>query len=196
MKKTLMALLLAGACAAPSLANAATPYASVSAGLSIPGNSNIDPTGTITFKNGMPWGGALGLKGEEYRIEAALGYQVNHVDTSTVAMASGSRVDMFSYMANIYYDYELDWNVSPYLMGGAGATSFTHKAPNVADVTKSVFTWQVGVGVGVKATENVTVDLGYRYFKPGAYTLTDTAYGNAKRTASSSNIMLGLRYDF
>ena len=194
MKKTFLALLVAGVCATPLAAEAATPYFSAFTGLGIAGNSSIDPSGSMTFKSGVPWGGAVGLKDEVYRVEAELAYQVNHVDTSTTAMASGNRVNMFSYMANAYYDYELEWNIEPYVMGGLGGTNIARKGPDV-DASKSVFTWQIGAGVGVKAAENVVVDIGYRYLKPGAYTLTDQ-FGNVKHTASSSNILVGLRLNF
>lgn len=195
MNKRLLALLLAGVCSSPLAANAATPYVNAFTGVGFAGKSNVDPASSITFKTGMPWGGAIGLKGDEYRVEAALGYQVNHVDTSTTALPSGNRVDMFTYMANAYYDYNIDYNIVPYVMGGVGGTSITRKGPDIADASKSVFTWQLGVGVGVKASEKVIVDIGYRYLKPSAYTLTDQ-YGTVKHTASSSNILLGLRYDF
>ncbi len=197
MKQKLLALLIAGSCAAPSLAYAATPYVSACTGLGIAGDSTVNVSDKNTFKSGMPWGGAIGLKGDEYRVEAALGYQLNHIDSSTYAMPSGGRVGIFSYMANAYYDYALDKCVAPYLMGGLGGASMSLKEPGSADVSKSVFAWQLGLGVGVKATDNVVVDLGYRYFKPGAYTVTDAAYGGSvKHTASSSNILLGLRYNF
>jgi opacity protein-like surface antigen len=195
MKKTILALLLAGVCAAPSSVEAATPYISAYTGLGIAGDSSIDPSGSMSFKSGIPWGGAIGLKGEEFRFEAALGYQINHVDTNTVPMASGNRTNMFSYMANVYYDYELEWNIEPYLMGGLGGTSITRKGPDIHDMTDSVFTWQVGAGVGVLASENIVVDFGYRYFKPGAYKVPDQ-FGNVKHTASSNNILIGLRYSF
>ncbi len=94
-------------------------------------------------------------------------------------------------MANCYYDINLNKSsVSPYVMVGIGGASINAKI-DTSDETKSVFAWQLGAGVGVKAANNLTVDLGYRYLKPSKFKDNYAEY-----TGSSSNILAGIRYDF
>lgn len=191
--------MVAGLCSAPSLAQAASPYVSANVGLGFAGDTSVTSGGVtvdnaISYKTGIPFGGAVGLKGNEYRVEAALEYVTNKVDNFAGMFASnGDKVSIFSYMANAYYDYSMkDSSITPYVMGGLGGASIEPKAADgTTGTSKSVFAWQLGAGVGVKATDNIVVDLGYRYFKPSAYKDTDF-----KATFSSSNILLGVRYNF
>jgi len=189
-----LTIMVVGICAAPSLAHAATPYVSANVGLGLTGNSSDSDSNVISYKTSVPFGGAVGLKSDEYRLEAALGYVSNSIDKLNGTSLSGDKISFFSYMANAYYDYALNKSsFTPYVMGGIGGASITPKGPDISDTaTKSVFAWQLGAGIGVKATENVVFDLGYRYFKPSAYTSND----GSKTTLSSSNIMLGVRYNF
>ncbi|NTV02592.1 MAG: porin family protein [Chlorobiaceae bacterium] len=202
MKKKLVALMLAGMCAAPSFAQAATPYVSAYTGLAFPGNSTTTVAGitvndACTFKTAVPFGGSVGLKSDCYRIEAALGYVVAHVDKAkedgtNLTSVTGYKLSVFSYMANAYYDVAIkDSSITPYVMGGIGGATLKPKDNNFTGQSKSVFAWQLGTGIGIKATDDIVVDLGYRYFKPGAY-----KDGEDKATSSSSNILLGLRYNF
>ena len=67
---------------------------------------------------------------------------------------------------------------------------------------KSVFAWQVGAGVGIKASEHVVVDLGYRYFQTANIAVDNMALipehgvGPVDLTRSGSNILAGVRYNF
>ena len=201
MKKLLLTALIAGISAAPALA--ATPYVSGSVGIGFFANGDVkNPDGTtssdgVTYKTGVPFGGAIGLKQEAFRVEAALGYQSNDVKTFEGDADPGSSVSTFTYMVNGYYDVDVkSKSISPYVMAGLGGASITAK--NAADIlhpaeeiSTSVFAWQIGAGIGVKATDNLTVDLGYRYLKPSKFS---DSYG--EYTASSSNILAGVRYGF
>ncbi|TLU87749.1 MAG: porin family protein [Chlorobium sp.] len=208
MKKLLLTALIAGMSAAPALAN---PYISGSVGLGIFGNSDLkDPdTGVLytgangqTYKSGIPFGGAIGLKHDAYRFEAALGYQSNDLKSyEGESITSGDSVSTLTYMLNGYYDIDVkSKSISPYVMAGLGGASITAK--NTASTSDpighpaeekstSVFAWQVGAGVGIKAANNLTVDLGYRYLKPSKY---NDSWG--EYTVSSSNFLAGIRYDF
>jgi len=199
-------MMIAGMCAVPSLSQAATPYVSAYVGLGLAGNSSFkDTNGTtvsdaVSYKTGIPFGGAIGLKGDQYRVEAALGYVTNDIDKVLndngvlTTDPTADKISIFSYMANAYYDYAIkDSSVTPYVMGGIGGASLDPQGPGFSGATsKSVFAWQLGAGVGVKAADNIVVDLGYRYFKPGSYKNDN----GSKVTFSASNILLGLRYSF
>jgi opacity protein-like surface antigen len=201
-------LLVTGIGAVPSLTQAATPYVSANVGLGYANNSEVTSGGIsvndgITFKVGVPFSGAVGLSEGDYRVEAALGYQLNGADQLKANLAtlspaaSNDKVSVFSYMANAYYDHKMQGSgITPYVMAGLGGATINPQGTNLEGASQSVFAWQVGTGVGVKASDNVVVDVGYRYFKPSSYTVTDPAFGNTKFSVASSNVMLGLRYNF
>lgn len=109
---------------------------------------------------------------------------------------------------NVYYDIETCTDFIPYVGGGIGYARLKHKARLVGDAEngkdrENNFAWNVGLGLGYIVTENITLDLGYRY----------TDYGNIKNTAietrpyatitsaskydiTSHEVSLGLRYNF
>ena len=195
--------MLAGMWATPALAD---PYVSASVGLGFIGNSDASSSGLtvkdmITYKTAVPFGAAVGIKNDGYRVEAALGYQASDVDkiknsSGVLAPVTGWSVSVLSYMANGYYDVAIkDSGVSPYLMAGFGGASITAKIQGSSDETKSVFAWQVGAGVGIKTSDHVTVDLGYRYINPSDFTVSGGS-GNMALSCSSSNILAGVRYGF
>ena len=198
MKKLLLTALIAGMSAAPALA---TPYVSGNVGVGFLGNSDASRLGitindAITYKSGIPFGIAVGVKEDRFRVEAAIGYQTNDVEKEKrnlidLVSVSGDSISFLTYMANCNYDINLNKSsVSPYVMVGIGGASINAKI-DTSDETKSVFAWQLGAGVGVKAANNLTVDLGYRYLKPSKFKDNYAEY-----TGSSSNILAGIRYDF
>jgi opacity protein-like surface antigen len=204
--RLLPTLLLSGLCVAPSMASAATPYVSGNIGIGYANNSDYTPiggrtvSGGVTYKAGVPFSGAIGLRQDNLRMELALGYQTNSVDQiglnggALAAANSSDKVSIFSYMANAYYDYKLhDSSITPYVMAGLGGANVNPQGVDFANMSPhAVFAWQLGAGVGIKASDNVVVDVGYRYFKPSKY--TDNAGDSL--TLASSNVMLGLRYNF
>ena len=176
----------------------AAPYVSGSVGVGLLGNADVTSAGVTdkdgqTFKTGIPFGGAIGFKNNGYRVEAALGFQNQKVDTWQHAPdTTNDSVSMLTYMANGYYDVDINnASLSPYLMAGLGGARVNSKNEGMADHKSTVFAWQAGVGVGIKAADNLTVDLGYRYLKPSKF---KDSYG--EYTTSSSNFLAGIRYEF
>jgi len=194
-KKLLLPLLLAGGlCSTPAFAET---YVSGSVGLGMMGNSDFEnATGTVKdgveYKAGVPFGVALGYKADEYRAEVAVGYQSNSVDKVLGASVTDIDVATLSFMVNGYRDFAIkDSSVSPYVMLGLGMANLEWKEATVTD-DKSVFAWQLGAGVGIKASDKVVVDLGLRYFKPSNVEVDD----GVDMTVSSMNILAGVRYTF
>lgn len=209
MKRKLLAIMVAGISAAPSLAQAATPYVSGSVGLGFASNSSVSVSGVtvndfISYKSGVPFGFAIGLKEDTIRLEAAASFQTNSMDKITdptdgvsYTAASGNKIKISSYMANAYYDYAIKGsNIAPYVMGGIGAATIKPEINAWALDSKTVFAWQLGAGVGVRASDNIVVDLGFRYIKPGSYKFIGPDETEATMSTSSSNILAGVRYNF
>lgn len=194
MKKTITLVLTAAALSFPAASQAAgNPYVSIMPGIGLMNNwSQNDVRDAVTFNNGFAAIGAIGLKYEFARIEAAVGYQHNDVDTFLGTMNhDGSNVDFWTFMANGYLDYNMKGSaVIPYIMTGIGV-AHVFLNDNVKSENHAAFLWQAGAGIGVRASEKVTIDLGFRYLSPSDVT-SDS--GN-RYSMSSSNILAGIRFD-
>lgn len=203
MKKLALSLLAAGVIAAPSLASAAEPYVSFSAGMGFMHNTDIKADGekfndALEYKTGYALEGALGMQMEMFRVELAGGYQSNKIDTFfdlDLDEAEEESVSVISVMANGYADLDMSDQIAPYVMAGAGMAfaemSLDVEGEEPMSESDSAFAWQVGAGIGVQASEQIAVDLGYRYFATADLTLDDT-----KAKLDSSKLMLGMRYSF
>lgn len=116
-----------------------------------------------------------------------------------------------SLMFNLYYDFKNSSKFTPYLSAGAGLTYIKNKQNinpelslendlNLSD-TSNTFTWSAGAGVAYKVTENVALDLGYRYLDAGEVKFNNTVFQDnidLKTTADlvSHDYSLGIRYNF
>lgn len=187
------------------------PYVSLSAGLGMPANTDITYEGGemndfMEYKAGYAIEGAVGAKMDMFRVEAAVGYQSSDVDkinfddftvTSDDIEAAGLELSasITSVMANGYADFEVGSGIMPYVMGGIGYADVTVQtafAGEAEEASESAFAWQVGTGIGVKASDNITVDLGYRYFA----TSDIDVEGGSSINVSSGKFLLGMRYGF
>lgn len=197
MKKTLLlSLLVAGLWATPAVAKT---YVSASAGLGLLSNSEATASGfTLTdfmeYKSGIPLSLAVGVKSDDYRVEGAIGYQSHTVDKMAgTAVTTDDSVSLLLFMANGYRDFSIkNSTVSPYLMAGIGLMSVK---PTDVDATTG-FAWQIGTGVGIQASDRITVDFGYRYFNAANYTVNNAATGSVDLNVAGSNLLAGVRYGF
>ena len=107
-----------------------------------------------------------------------------------------------SYMVNGYVDFNDECKISPFLMAGIGIANIQNKekylgisdgGATVTGTSNGVFAWQVGAGVGVKASDAVTIDLAYRYF---AALDAEGFAADREVHVSTSNFLLGARYSF
>ncbi|MEC9486562.1 MAG: outer membrane protein [Prosthecochloris sp.] len=179
---------------------AANPYVSASAGLGILTNSDGEIGDTeyndvFDYKSGFVVNGALGLDGDMYRVEGAVGYQVNDIDKhleEEVPDDADAEVSILSFMANGYVDLEMDSApVTPYVMAGLGIASVDFDVDGNSE-DESVFAYQFGAGVGIQATPNVMVDLGYRYFATSDVEIP-AHDDSAELDIDSHNFMAGVR---
>lgn len=218
MKKIAVTLMVAAICAAPSLASAATPYVRLSSGVGLMNDSeitgDIDGDSKFEYDGGFAVDAGVGLKMGMFRVEAATGYQSNNADKYFIdgeevswnnedGKVEGSS-SIQTYMVNGYADFDTGSSVSPFVMAGLGMANVESKlteTDNEGDWiswtdSNGVFAWQVGAGVGVKVAEHVTVDLSYRYLAPSDVTTARWNGEDIKQDMSSSNFLVGMRYDF
>lgn len=153
------------------------------------------------------------IRGE---VEFAYNAYTENKGNSTFDWGNGTPVDITfknklrtkAVFFNVYYDIETCTDFIPYVGGGIGYARLKHKARLVGDAEngkdrENNFAWNLGLGIGYIVTENITLDLGYRY----------TDYGNIKNSATetrsyatidssskyditSHEVSLGLRYNF
>ncbi len=211
MKKSFMSMmvalfvLLVSASFAQAAAN---PYVSLSAGVGFLTNSNGesemggDYEDLIEYSSGYVVNGALGLDADMFRLEGAVGYQVNELDAfagESMEEDSDVEVSILSFMANGYVDFESEGSsVTPYVMAGLGVATvaFDDDGEEVFDDT--AFAYQFGAGVGIQATPNVIIDLGYRYFATSDIDGSELpdAPSDATIDIDSHNLMAGVRFGF
>lgn len=112
-----------------------------------------------------------------------------------------------SLMLNGYYDFKNGSKYTPYVSAGIGATHVKNKqtavhANETASDSDNDFTWSAGVGVAYAVSQNVALDLSYKYIDAGKYEFNYPTRGNSgnyDRTnvkLSSNEYSLGIRYQF
>jgi len=204
MKKSiLLAALFAGLSAAPAMAEG-NPYVSGSVAVTIPGDVEYSNDDLTKFKTGEAFNLALGYNFNPVRAEIAVGYQLNAFDKEYIAADNETynygqaindnhlknfNLKALTAMANCYYDIKTSTDVTPYVMGGMGIANLDSGDGWVNDTD---FAWQLGAGVGIKASDKITVDIGYRYLKSDGVKDVD---GEDIKWHSQS-VLAGIRYDF
>lgn len=115
------------------------------------------------------------------RSELELRYSKNDFDktkasttsggVTTAGPKSGANGDVTSValMANLFYDFNRDGSLHPYIGGGVGGArvavnDFGSNSGKIFDGDDIVFAYQGGAGLAFDLTDRLTLDAGYRYF--------------------------------
>nr|WP_320013174.1 outer membrane beta-barrel protein [uncultured Desulfobulbus sp.] len=154
---------------------------------------------SVDMNLGMGMGMAVGRSFGNTRLEGELNYQTNDLDT--VRLSGGGKSDCsgdvssWSLMVNGYYDFKGSGPVSSFLLAGVGfarveVDGFNVPGSGVADMSgdDTVLAYQLGAGIGYAISEELTLDLSYRYFAT-----TDPSFNGIDVEYSSHNLYLGLR---
>ena len=184
-------------------------YASVFGGLAMPEDTAaIDESPVaLRHKTGGAFGGALGVRiTPRWRAEGELSYvgkktNDSGTDASVVDPASG-KINQFYLMGNLWHDIPMG-SFSPYFGGGLGF-GFVDSGDVIADgdavgnKTGVGLAAQLGAGVRAQFTDNLAVDLGYRFksiieANVGALNGTDDFW---PLTTKDHVVQLGLTYGF
>ncbi len=224
MKKTLSLLaLLAVAGMASAPAQAATHYVSGMAGVSWMEKINAVNTysgyspeydSNYDLGAGLNLLGAVGCDYGHTRLEAELGYQ-KHDFKSVDGIYWGAEnmqgdVSVSSFLVNGYYDIELGSKVELYATAGVGVAHLSFNGVAPADYAsdelytweETTTAWQIGAGLAVPISDNVKLDLRYRYFSTTDITVSSESFfydaadlEPVHANVSSHSVLLGLRVD-
>lgn len=178
-------------------------------------NSGSGVNITSQYKTGYHVAGVVGWNtGQDWRIEAEIGYRRNSLDKLTIANDGGlgpqliglsaaahGHVSATDVMGNIWYDFDMGNGWKPYLGGGIGWGYIKLNNLNVnntpmADDSTNVFAYQVGGGIGYALAPQTTVSVDYRFFgtsTPTLHLVDGTSFDSQYRT---NNVGLSLRYRF
>ena len=181
---------------------------------------------TSSLDRGLAVNGAVGYRlAGGLRVEGELGYRKNDLDALDVrepgglaallppgappAALKGKRpiegdLQALSFMANLWYDIDLEYDMKPYVGAGVGMTrlSLTAKSSGVtvADDTDTAFAWQIGAGVGYEIGETgdgrpVVLGLDYRFHGGADPTFTGSLTGTPfDAEVGGSYAGVGLRF--
>ena len=152
------------------------------------------------------WGSsfAYGIKTGAIRTELELNLHQDAKDTFINEADENTKLNVKnnSVFINAYYDIYTGTKFTPYVGGGIGIAKIRAKLvlPETGDSaseSSNEFAWQLGAGVSYAATNNLAVDLGYRYADYGSLTVYKETSGFKNKVEPTSNeFYLGVRYAF
>ncbi|WP_026843284.1 outer membrane protein [Citrifermentans bremense] len=209
MKKTVVAsVLLMAALAMPNLSSAAPmrpgPYFSGFIGVTVPSETHAggDFNDTVNFDPGLNIGGTAGMDFGTVRLEGEVSYKEGNVDTIYFNNSpppnrftnTDVSLNATAFMANMFIDLHNNGPITPYLGGGIGFAilSLDDKFGDfyIPD-EEVVLAYQAGGGLEVALNRQMSLDLGYRYFRTDEANFADT-----KMRFESHNATVGLRIKF
>ena len=193
-------------------------YVELAPGVSIFADSDISVfglSGDVEFDTGFVIGGAVGYRFldqpeglvDQIRGELNLSYREADIEKLTsggLELPGAGDVSAIALMANVYYDFDIGFPVTPYLGAGIG---FAHieidsqrNAILVVNDDSTEFAWNVMLGASYAASEAIDLSLGYRYLvtTDPEFDASITGVGSQKLDAEISlhEILFGLRYNF
>jgi opacity protein-like surface antigen len=153
-------------------------------------------TGEFTFDTGAGIVWALGSSIQNGgRVEAELGYRSNGFDELKVDGVGKVGIDgditSNSLMGNAYYDISTEGSFSPYIGAGLGFAIIEADFDYFDSEDDTVFAYQLILGGSFASSEQLSVDLQYRYFATD-----DPEFDGLDAEYSTHNFMIGLRRSF
>ncbi|TLU51661.1 MAG: porin family protein [Chlorobium sp.] len=193
----LVAALITGLWASP--VSAMEQYVSGNIGMSWVNDIN-DGAFKYSLDGGTNVLGAIGIRcpDRDCRLEAEVGYQTNSINTLFSRFGSSDYrgdVNVWSFLANGYYNIYDGKGFKPYLTAGLGAARIKFDDLRFAgdhnrySEHETALAYQVGVGAAVPLSPGVKLDARYRHFATADFRLDD---GFDTHFASNS-LLLGLR---
>ena len=157
----------------------------------------------IEFDPGLNVGGTAGMDFGAVRVEGEISYKEADVDTITdrgtgqTFRGIEGGLEATAFMVNLFVDLHSPGPITPYFGGGVGFAAL-HQSEIYDDFgtfyiadDEMVFAYQAGAGLEVALNRQVSLDLGYRYFRTSEATFADT-----EMEFESHNATVGLRLKF
>lgn len=145
------------------------------------------------FDLGYNLRGAIGYGFEMYRLEVEIGWWANGFNRiQGVTTDPGGDMTSLSLLFNSYFDFSNQSPWTPYIGLGIGLANVSVDGltfPGVQDDTSAVFAYQLSAGIGFDISENVVLDLSYRY-----YATQDAAINDADFPYATNSFSLGVRF--
>jgi opacity protein-like surface antigen len=151
-----------------------------------------------TYDHGFTVGGAVGYMMEKFRFEGELSYQTNDMDSLPGpggSLSLNCDVSVLTLLTNGYFDFSTGGPLTPYITVGLGYSNVEIVIEGES-YDDNLFTYQLGIGVGYAMTEQITLDLRYRYLGFEDYEYSESGVGSLSAEVSSHNITAGLRFAF
>lgn len=197
-------LLMAGVvCFAAANASAFefNPYVSAKAKYVFARNE-VKATGSINSKaklNDDIWGGSLAVGTVYPLMNGDFRFELEYTKNAD-AEKHNAKVKTQGVLFNVYYDFNLQAipALKPYVGAGLGWGQSKLQSPG-SSVKDDGVSAQIGAGVGYKITENVALDLGYRYITYGDFDEeyhVGLLYEKYDYKPRAHEISLGVRYEF
>lgn len=157
--------------------------------------------GDLEMDNTYSYAGALGLRlSANLRAEAEISYrnadfnQMNFSSANSFAM--GGELKSYTGLLNVYYDFDVNWKVKPYVGAGFGfgwhdaqIIDGSGLASNTVDEATNLM-WQLGAGLKYPIKPNLSFTGGYRYLDG-----TDLELGSYTIDYGAHEFRLGIEYD-
>lgn len=215
MKKPRLLLAALGAALVPTLAMAedvnskpmpSNTYVEVRAGVVFLENSdnefNSSLGATTKFDEGYTVSLALGSKlahfapnwslAKKLRVEAEVSYSESEIENGL----GDPEASAAAYMANLYYDFDIQDRWSGFVGGGVGVALLSLEGNGLRDDDDTVFAYQIRAGLGYELTPKLTATLGYRFFDTEDGEFADGVGRRFDAEYRSHGVEAGLRYAF
>jgi opacity protein-like surface antigen len=130
----------------------------------------VEEHGEHDLGTGFVVGGALGMRLDNFTLEGELAYR----DGASAIVGQVARefdVELYSLLANAWYDVPLPGGLIGYAGGGVGAAQGRWSWDGLAwlsrrgDDVETTFAWQLGAGLRYPLSEKTSIGAGYRRFE-------------------------------
>ena len=181
-------------------------YVAVRGGYSIHDKATAHSSGgsdDISFDNGFFAALALGLRnptdsmGSGFRLEVEGSWMRNDLKDSGIGLSGN--LQNYRLFANLYYDQALTQSIYLYIGGGVGGVQYRMKTTILTSSAKdhdTVFGYQGMAGIGLRLTDYLTLETGYRITSSNDPKF-DFGTGTVKMDAPLTHIFeVGIRVEF
>lgn len=163
-------------------------------------SDNVGEFMTIGFDTGYGLGISAGYDFGVLRVEGEAGYREYDIDSVTeegIEYPAPGDTNALSLLLNCFVDFETGTGFTPFAGGGIGIAKveFCDFVSSNSSDDDTVFAYQLVAGVGYAFTENVTLDVSYRYFATADLTFGDEG-DNVDVEYGSHNVYMGVRFSF